>query len=369
MKKIVIASDSFKGTLSSKEIGDTFLKVWKEKYDVINIPISDGGDGFIDAVSNSIKGKIKVINVEGPTRKKVDAKVFFVQNNECAIIEVAQTIGLHLIKEKEPFYSSSYGVGQLIDEVLKYGVKKIYIGLGGSCTNDGGAGMLEALGVEFRNYQNSTLIGMNNFQLDHIREIDLSNFNKKIKDVEIIIVSDVVSPLLGPKGAAYGFSKQKGADTIEKQNRIEKNLMSFSNITKTITKKDKTKSLGAGAAGGLGFGILSYFPKVKVELGIKLFLELIDFKEKVKNVNLIITGEGQMDQQTLQGKAPFGILQIANELKIDVIGICGICDDKENLQKFGFKKIYSIVDTHCLKQESYKNPKNCLKQLIKNINI
>lgn len=306
MKKVVIASDSLKGTLSSKDIIDITKEVIKEnKLDIELVPfiIADGGEGTVDAFSNALKGELKTISVKDANGFDIEATYFLY--NKKAVIEVASAISLPNTKIQNPLITSSYGVGQLIKSAIDNGAKEIIVGLGGSATNDGGVGMLSALGVKFFDKDDNLIQVLSNQDLINIHHFDKTQLDELIKDVHITGMCDVENPLLGPNGATYIYSPQKGA-TDEMLPILEKNMEHYKNIVYNNINEDYSLVPGAGAAGGLGFALVALL-HAKLESGINLLLDNIGFDEAIKDADLVISGEGRLDKQSFYGKVIDGV--------------------------------------------------------------
>ena len=320
--KVVIAIDSFKGCLSSKEANEAAAEGIRRTYpdaEIIKVPVSDGGEGYMEAFHAAIGGKLEEVMVRDPLMRPVTAK--YLLQGETAVIEIAQASGLTLLtkEERNPMVATSYGTGQLVADAVRKGARHIIIGLGGSATSDAGIGMLKALISAF------TKQG----QWD-----DITAF----KDVTFTIASDVKNPLYGEKGAAHVFAPQKGA-TPEMVLRLDERARKFAELSAKHFGFDRSQMPGAGAAGGLGYAFLQYLD-AKSMSGIQLLLDTIRFKELVKDADLIITGEGSADRQTLMGKLPMGILEQAGSVPVYLIA--GRISDREELLNAGFVRVECI---------------------------
>lgn len=358
---ILVASDSFKGTLSSKKIGLIVKEELSEHHRVQTLSVSDGGEGLIDTFQDQYPGQLRKILAADPLGREIQCEYFLRYNPKIAIIESAKICGLPLldVTERNPLITSTYGLGSLIKDAVSQGVEKILIGLGGSCTNDAGIGLLSAMGVRFYNSKRNEISELGAKALASIATIDKTSLGAVPKSIEIQIICDVDNPLLGNRGATLTFGKQKGA-TSDMLKAIEDGMMSFVKIVETETGNDFSALPGAGAAGGLGFCLLSFF-NAKVNRGIETVLEMLDIDKRMRDIDLIITGEGKIDRQTEGGKVPFGILQQGLKNQIPTICICGI-NDTEDLT--GFKKIFSVVPNYATLEESLKNPEFFLRKLI-----
>ena len=303
-KTVVIASDSFKGTLSSLKICELFKnELNKENINAIYVPIADGGEGSLDAISNVLDGHYVDVRVKDLYFNDMNTH-FYVDNNGHAYIETASCAGLTLAKnDNNPGLVTTYGLGQQIKKAIELGYKKIYVFLGGSATNDGGVGLASALGTKF--YQKDKVFIPTGLTLKGIDKIDNSEAERLLKDVEIIALSDVKSPFFGLEGAAFVFSPQKGASKDEVI-LLDEGLKHLSNIIEKDLNKNIKDIPGAGAAGGLGGGLIA-FANAKIVSGINSLLELIRFDEIIKDADLVISGEGKLDKQTFDGKVIDGI--------------------------------------------------------------
>ena len=319
--KVVIAIDSFKGCLTSKEANEAAAEGIRNAYpeaEIIEVPVSDGGEGYMEAFHAAIGGRLEEVAVRDPLMRTITAK--YLLHNEMAVIEMAQASGLTLLtnEERNPMVATSYGTGQLVADAVRKGARRIIVGLGGSATSDAGMGMLKAL-----------IDTTNKDRWDDIEDL---------KDVSFTIASDVKNPLCGEKGAAHVFAPQKGA-TPEMVLRLDERARLFAEISAKHFGYDRSQMAGAGAAGGLGYAFLQYL-NAKSMSGIQLLLDTIRFKELVADADLIITGEGSADRQTLMGKLPMGILEQSGQ--VPVFLIAGRISDREELLKAGFARVECI---------------------------
>ena len=322
MSRIIVAIDSFKGCLISAEANQAAAEgIWKSMPDaeVIQIPVSDGGEGYMEAFHAAIGGRLEEVMVRDPLMRPVLAK--YLLHNEMAVIEIAQASGLTLLtkEERNPMVATSYGTGQLVADAVRKGAKHIIVGLGGSATSDAGIGMLRALIDTFAK----------NKSWDDI---------DTLKDVTFTIASDVKNPLCGKKGAAHVFAPQKGA-TPEMVLALDERAKKFAELSAKHFGYDRSQMAGAGAAGGLGYAFLQYL-HAKSKSGIQLLLDTIRFKELVADADLVITGEGSADRQTLMGKLPMGILEQSGS--VPVFLIAGKISDREELLNAGFAQVECI---------------------------
>lgn len=342
MKKCLVISDSFKGTLSSLEICSLAEKGIKKIFpacEVINIPVADGGEGTVESFLSILKGEKISIDVKGPFFEDVHA--YYGMFGKKAVIEMAQAAGLPLVEGKpDPLRASTYGVGQMIDDAAKRGAKEIVIGLGGSATNDGGCGCAVALGVIFKDKEGKEFIPVGG-SLDRIAEIDISEAERKLSGIKISAMCDIDNPLYGKEGAAYVFGPQKGADgkTVE---LLDRNLVALSESIKRCLGKDVSGIPGSGAAGGMGAGVVAFL-NAELKPGIEAVLDMAEFSEKAQDADLIITGEGRLDTQTLRGKVISGVSKRAKELGIPVVAIVGAIEEGiEKIYDMGVSAVFSI---------------------------
>lgn len=368
--KIVVATDSFKGSLTSNQVARIIESEFKEQFPdatVIKLSIADGGEGTVESVINSIGGKLVKKRVKGPLDNYIDAYYGLSKDNNVAYIEVASSSGLMLVEEHErsPLKTSTYGFGQLITDALNKGSRKIVLGLGGSATNDGGTGMAEALGVKFYDAKGQLIKNLRGEILGDISSIDISNIDPRIAGTEFIVASDVKNALLGKEGATFIYGPQKGA-TPDMIKQLEANMNNYSVVVSRDFNIDLANKKGAGAAGGLGYGTM-VFLNAEMKSGIELLLDIIDFDQHIENANFVITGEGKIDAQSIYGKAPFGVLRRCKRNNIDVFAIAGQAENTGHLLELGFKKVYSVVPSVATLEESLNNPEENLRKLVRRI--
>lgn len=344
--RIVVAPDSFKGSVSALGVANAMekgiLTVFPDA-EVLKAPIADGGEGTVEALVEATGGQIIYEEVTGPLGEPVKAYWGILGDGETAVIEMAAASGLPLVpKEKrDPRVTTTYGTGQLIKSALEKNIKKIIIGIGGSATNDGGAGMAQALGVRFFDAAGSEL-PQGGAALANLAKIDLSNMDPKVAEAEIMVACDVDNPLCGPRGASAVYGPQKGA-TPEMVAQLDSALMVYAEAAKAITGKDMANYPGAGAAGGLGAGLL-FFTNAELRPGVEIVLEASGFEAMVKTADLLITGEGRTDFQTAFGKAPVGAAKVAKQYGVPVICISGgLGDGADDVLAQGIDGLASIV--------------------------
>ena len=349
--RIVIAIDSFKGSLTSYEAGNSIADGIRSAMPDANItirPLADGGEGTVAALTAGNNGIIKNITVTGPVGRSVKSMYGILNSNgsSTAVIEMAKAAGITLVPAdfpadmRNPLYTTTYGVGELIKDAINEGCRDFIIGIGGSATNDAGLGMLQALGFRFLDKSGHTL-GTGGQIMEAVANIDTSGIHPALKETHFVVACDVTNPFYGPDGAAYIFAQQKGADSNMVQ-RLDEGMQSLAEVIKKTTGKDITNYPGAGAARGMGGGLLAFF-NAELKPGTELLLKAIDFSEKIKGADLIITGEGKADRQTAMGKVPYRILKEAQKEHIPVIVLAGNIENLPELNKAGFKGIFSIA--------------------------
>jgi glycerate kinase len=327
MMKIVIAPDSFKQSLSAMEVATCIENGFSQVFpdcEYIKIPLADGGEGTVDVLVEMLNGEKQYCDVHGPISGYVNAMWALLNDgkSKSALIEIAAASGLELItpEQRNPLIATSFGTGQIILRALDFGVEKIILGLGGSATNDGGAGILQALGAKLLDAQGVEL-PVGGAALAHLAAIDLSDLDQRCANVEFIVACDVSNPLTGNDGASAVFGPQKGA-TPDMVVQLDKALTHFAEIAQKTVLVDHKQSAGFGAAGGAPMGLSLAFD-IQIQLGIDMVLDILQVDQALKGADLVITGEGQMDNQTLKGKTPFGVAKRAQAMQIPVIGIAG----------------------------------------------
>ena len=324
--KILVAVNEFKGSLTSKEIAELISKLANKRYKNIEIVpevIADGGDGFLDIFNDFSKKEVLVTNAMG---EKIKASYLVDYDNKKAVIEVAEIIGLKKVSKKNPYLASTYGLGEVIKSLLQENIRDFIIGLGGSATNDCGIGMLSALGYKFFDENNNECIhGIN--ALSKINRIDDSYLNENLKNAKFTLVSDVENILCGQEGATYVFSKQKGLKE-ENFQIVDDYVNKFTRIVYNKYNTNYSNTLGSGAAGGLAYGFLT-FTNSEIKKGSDFMIEYLEIEEKIKEIDIVITGEGKLDLQSFMGKAPIEIARVAKKYKKNVIFLAGTIVDKE----------------------------------------
>lgn len=371
LNKIIIAPDSFKGTLSSIdacEIIEKGILSVNPSIETIKVPIADGGEGTVEFFLKTLGGKKVTLLVNGPSFNRVHASYGILKDNKTAIIEMAEASGLSLAKKNEnPGNTTTFGTGELILDTLNRGCTKLIIGIGGSATNDGGIGMAAALGVKFLDINNEP-IPLNGMGLSSLHHIDLSGIDSRLQNCNIQVACDVDNPLYGKNGAAYVFAPQKGADK-KLVKILDENLKNYADILNNQLGIDVQLIPGAGAAGGLGAGLASFL-NATLKSGIEIMLDTVNFDELAKDADLIITGEGQIDGQSLRGKVPIGIVKRVKKYNIPVIAVVGaIGDNVEDIYDAGIGSVFSInrkpLDFEIAKKYSKENLFRTIESIIR----
>lgn len=365
-KFFVLAPDSFKESMTAEQACQAMQrgiqKVFADAH-FIHVPMADGGEGTVEALVSCLNGQIIDCEVTGPLfTQKVKTYFGLVDNGRTAVIEMAKANGIHLLEpsQRNPLLTITFGTGEMIKTALDLGVSKIIIGLGGSVTNDAGAGMAQALGAKFLNATDE-LIQVCGGHLDQIQTIDISALDPRLKQVEIIIASDVNNPLTGINGASHVFGPQKGATAAMVQ-QLDQNLSYFAELVSKQLNIDAKNIAGAGAAGGLGFGLM-VFAGADIRSGAELVIEQTKLAGKIAQADYVFTGEGGIDFQTKWGKTPFGVAQVAKRLNKPVIACAGhIGDGVEELYDAGFSAIFGIVDGACDLQTALRNGEKNLER-------
>ena len=366
VSRILIAPDSFKESLSAVRAAGCLqegLKISLPDAVVDLAPLSDGGEGFVEAMVCATGGKTKRFMVHDALMYPIDAEVGFSSDRQTAFIEMASACGLEKIppKERNPMVTSTFGTGELILAAMKEGCKRIILGIGGSATNDGGAGMAQALGIGFLD-ETGSVLKYGGGELLHLKTIDFSGIVQNIP--EIIVACDVTNPLTGPEGASAVYGPQKGA-TAAMVEILDRNLKHFAGIVKDQTGLDVGSVPGAGAAGGLGAGLMA-FTGARLMSGFRVVAETIDLENRIAASDVVITGEGRIDKQTLRGKAPFGVAQLARKYNRPVIGVAGTLGEGwEELYQNGFSLLLSVVNKPMSLDEAIRNA----PELVKNTGI
>ncbi len=361
--KIVLAPDSFKGNLTSLQVASTLEKGIKRvipNANCIKVPMADGGEGTVQSLVDATGGKFVRRKVKGPAGKPVSARYGILSGGKTAVIEMAEASGLPDVegtKDKNPMKTTTYGTGQLMMDAINKGVNHIILGLGGSATTDGGAGMAQALGIRFLDKRGNEIkeLGAGGM-LSKVASIDMSGMDARMKKAKVTVASDVENPLCGKKGAAHVFGPQKGA-TPAMVKKLDANLKHFAGIIKKDLRKNVMKIKGAGAAGGLGGGLVA-FTGAKLKSGVDIVVEATGLAKHLKGADLCITGEGRVDFQTAFGKTPSGVAKAAKKQKVQTIAIGGgLTDDARGVFEHGIDGLASACARDMSLQEAMSNSK------------
>ena len=356
--RIVIAPDSFKESLTALEVATEIEAGFREIFpdaDYFKLPMADGGEGTVAAMVDATGGTRVEVEVTGPQGEPVTAFYGLTGDGKSAIIEMAAASGLALIAThlRNPLKSTSYGTGELIKAALDTGVNHIIIGIGGSATNDGGAGMLQALGVKLLDISGCE-IGFGGGELMNLEHIDISSMDPRLRSCRIEAACDVNNPLTGPKGASAVFGPQKGA-TPEMVAALDANLIRYASIIHRDLGVQVESVPGAGAAGGMGAALLAFLG-AQLRPGIEIIMEAVGFEAIVKHADLVITGEGRIDSQTIHGKTPIGVARMAKRYGKPVIGIAGcLSSDAAVVHGHGFDAVFSVISQVCTVEEALTN--------------
>lgn len=344
--KVVIAPDSYKESLTAMEVATAiesgFKKIMPDA-EYIKLPMADGGEGTVQSLVDATGGDIVTVEVTGPLGLPVEGFYGLLGDGSTAVIEMAAASGLHLVEpsERNPMLTTTYGTGELIKAALDKGVDHIIIGIGGSSTNDGGVGMAQALGAKLVDDKGVDL-PFGGGALASLANIDLSGLDSRLAKVQLEVACDVDNPLCGPKGASHIFGPQKGA-TPEMVVQLDANLAHYAQVIRQTNGKDVIDQAGAGAAGGLGAALLGLFDAT-LRPGISIVMDAVNLAEVVKDADLVITGEGRIDSQTIHGKTPIGVARTAKLYDVPVIGIAGsIAQDCHVVHQHGLDAVYSVV--------------------------
>ncbi len=356
--KIVIAPDSFKGSLSAVDVAKAMekgvLKAFPD-FETVCLPIGDGGEGTLDTLVAATNGQKKSVRVTGPLGQQIDAEYGILGDGKTCVIEMASASGLALVPDGQlnPLKATTAGTGELIRHALDDGYTSFILALGGSATNDGGAGMLQALGLKVLD-EHGNEIGQGGGELGKVHRIDMSELDPRIRSSTFLIASDVESPLIGPKGASYVFGPQKGA-TLDMVKALDRNLSHWGDYVEQATGVRLHDLKGAGAAGGIGGAFQAFFPS-EMKRGIDVVIEHIGFHKTLHGADLVITGEGQVDFQTATGKTPMGVAQAAKSHNIPTIILAGsVGAGVDVLYQYGIVSVNSIINRPMTLHEAMEN--------------
>lgn len=360
MKKCILIPDSFKGTMTSMQVSTIMKEVILSHWpacEVISIPVADGGEGTADCFLQILGGEKISVKTKNPYMEEMDS--FYGLAGEVAIIEMAASAGLPLVMDRlNPLETTTYGVGELITDAIARGCRKIIIGLGGSCTNDAGAGMAAALGTKFYNAKGETFIPAGG-TLSKVMRIDNKETESLTKGLEIIGICDIDNPLYGEQGAAYVFAPQKGADQPMAE-LLDRELRSFAAVIQKALGVEVAYMKGAGAAGGMGAGVIAFL-NGQLKQGIHTVLDLVEFENLLEGCDAVFTGEGRLDSQSFSGKVVLGIARRAKPYNIPVIAVVGIMD--ENMSRIFHEGVTEVYETGRGRDTFAEIKENCLEDL------
>jgi glycerate kinase len=367
--KVLIAPDSYKESLSAREVAGEIAAGFREIFpdaSYVLLPLADGGEGTVQAMVAATGGRIVAVNVTGPLGESVPAFYGLTGDGRTAVIEMAAASGLVLVPpaQRNPLLTTTYGTGELLRAALAAGVFRIVVGIGGSATNDGGAGMLQALGLRLLDREGGD-IGFGGGALARLARLDASGLDPRLKGVSIHVACDVENPLLGTNGAAAVFGPQKGA-TPAMVAQLDANLAHYAALISRDLGADVAMVPGAGAAGGTGAALLALGGRLRP--GIDLIMETVGFEAIAQDADLIITGEGRIDSQTVSGKAPLGVARLAKRLGKPVIGIAGsLAADVGVVYAHGFDAVFSVLPQACSLEEALANAAANIRLTARNI--
>ena len=368
--KIVIAPDSYKESLSAFDVACAIEAGFREIYpdaEYVKLPVADGGEGTVEAMVAATEGRVIPVEVTGPLGEPVAGFYGVSGDEQCAFIEMAAASGLELLptSQRNPLKTTSWGTGELIRHALDHGVRRIIIGLGGSATNDGGAGMLQALGAKLLTADHQQ-IGFGGGELARLAKIDISELDNRLADCQIDVACDVTNPLTGEEGASAIFGPQKGA-TPEMVETLDHALAHYAECIKQELDIDVLALEGGGAAGGMG-AALHAFCGAKLRPGIDIVTEALHLDALVANADLVITGEGRMDSQTIHGKVPVGVARVAQRYHIPVIGIAGsLTADVGVVHQHGIDAVFSVLYRVCSLDDALEHAGENVRMAARNI--
>ena len=374
MKKFVIAIDSFKGSLSTFEAGNAVKESINRVFlnaDVIVLPVADGGEGTTEAVVSATDGEYVTATVTNPLGEKMQSRYGIIPQRKTAVIEMSEAAGITLVDEKDrnPLNTTTFGVGEMIADAISKGCRKFIIGIGGSATNDGGVGMLQALGFEFLD-KNKNQVALGAKGLENIVEIKTENSLKELKDCEFCVACDVKNVLCGEFGCSKIYGPQKGA-TDKMIKDMDLWLGKYASLTKSVVPSADAMAPGTGAAGGMGFALMAYL-NATLTSGIELVMKETGLEKHIKDADVVVTGEGRLDGQSYMGKAPTGIAKLAKKYGKTVIAFSGcVTEEAVVCNDHGIDAFFPILRTPCTlseamdKNNAYKNLKDTALQVFK----
>ncbi|HEI8867449.1 glycerate kinase [Serratia sp. AKBS12] len=370
LRKVVIAPDSFKESLSALDVAAAIERGFRQIYpdvEYVKLPMADGGEGTVDSMVAATEGEIVQLSVRGPLGTPVEAFYGLLGDGETAVIEMAAASGLHLAPsgQRDPLIATSYGTGELILAALDRGVSAIILGIGGSATNDGGAGMMQALGARLLDGQQRSL-PPGGAALASLVELDLSGVDARLQQVKVTVACDVDNPLCGKNGASAIFGPQKGA-TPAMVEQLDNALRHYGTLLEQTTGRNVLNAPGAGAAGGMGAALLGMLD-AQLRPGIEIVIETLRLEEAIKGADLVITGEGRLDSQSIHGKTPIGVARVAKRHRLPVIGIAGsLAADYQVVHQHGIDAAFSVIDRIVTLEEALAGAAHNLEVTARNV--
>ncbi|MGU9867273.1 glycerate 2-kinase [Kluyvera ascorbata] len=368
--KIVIAPDSYKESLSATEVAQAIEKGFREIFpeaQFVSVPVADGGEGTVEAMIAATQGRSVMSTVTGPLGEAVEAQWGISGDGNTAFIEMAAASGLALVppEQRNPLITTSYGTGELILQALESGVKNIIIGIGGSATNDGGAGMVQALGAKLCDARGKE-IGFGGGSLMSLNHIDISGLDARLQHCAIRVACDVTNPLTGPQGASCIFGPQKGA-TEAMIAELDRNLAHYAEAIKASLRIDVKTVPGSGAAGGMGAALMAFLG-AELRSGIEIVTQALNLEEHIHDCTLVVTGEGRLDSQSIHGKVPVGVASVAKKYHKPVIGIAGsLTRDVGVVHQYGIDSVFSVLNRIGSLEEAFRDAAENIYQTSRNI--
>ena len=376
--KVAVAIDSFKGSLSTFQAGKAISEGIKKVYEDAEVhisPLADGGEGTVDAIISAAGGEMVEATVHNPLGKFIKSSYGFVPHTKTAVIEMSSAAGITLISEEErnPLNTTTYGVGELILDAISKGCRKFIIGIGGSATNDGGVGMLQALGFEFLD-DGGNQVELGGKGLEKICEIRIENAVKELAECSFLVACDVKNPLCGENGCSAVYGPQKGA-TPQMIKAMDSWLLEYARLTKKVIPTADETVAGTGAAGGMGFALLTFLGAT-LKSGVELVIKETGLERYIENADVVVTGEGRLDGQSYMGKAPVGVANLAKKHNKPVVAFSGaVTEDAVRCNEYGIDAFFPIVRTPCTLEDAmnienaYTNLKNTAEQVFRLIKI
>ncbi|KIS44976.1 glycerate 2-kinase [Kosakonia radicincitans] len=368
--KIVIAPDSYKESLSATEVAQAIEKGFREIFPdahYVSVPVADGGEGTVEAMIAATQGTVHTAHVTGPLGNDVDARWGMSGDGKTAFIEMAAASGLALVPPelRNPLITTSRGTGELILHALEHGATNIIIGIGGSATNDGGAGMVQALGARLTD-ANGTEIGYGGGSLMSLNAIDISGLDPRLSDCTIRVACDVTNPLIGEQGASRIFGPQKGA-TEALIVELDRNLGHYADVIKKSLRVDVKEVPGSGAAGGMGAALMAFLG-AELRSGIEIVTQALNLEEHIHDCSLVVTGEGRIDSQSIHGKVPVGVAHVAKKYHKPVIGIAGsLTSDVGVVHQYGIDAVFSVLTGITTLEEAFRGAFDNIYRASRNI--